>query len=186
MLFSLLPAVEKKYAKLLSPHRSARARSCGPRLCLARTRSPGIVYPPGHEPWCSRQRQPACSAEPSPGRLVAQSSTRPPAYPAPQPESAHQPRKPHTPGLGAPSRLELARERPVAQSHRAASAIVPAVLESAGHIRGVDTGRHLPYPEGDHMERMSAPRLHAAHEPGSPGAGAAGSARRARMMARCV
>jgi len=38
--------------------------------------------------------------------------------------------------------------RTTRQPHWAARAVLPAVLALAGHKRGVDTGRHLPYAEG--------------------------------------
>jgi len=76
--------------------------------------------------------------------------------------------------------------RTTRQPHRAARAVLPAVLASAGRERGVDTSRHLPYAEGDHRERMSASRLPAVLWPGRPGAGPMESAQRARMLVFCV
>ncbi len=76
--------------------------------------------------------------------------------------------------------------RTTRQPHRAARAVLPAVLASAGRERGVDTSRHLPYAEGDHRERMSASRLPAVPWPGRPGAGPMESAQRARMLVFCV
>ena len=76
--------------------------------------------------------------------------------------------------------------RTTRQPHWAARAVLPAVLALAGHKRGVDTGRHLPYAEGDHMARMSASRLPAVSWPGRPGAGPMELAQRARMLVCCV
>src|SRR5215813_12441606 len=55
---------------------------------------------------------------PPPDRLEVHSPTCSSADPAPTPASAHKPRKPHTPGLGALSCLEPDHERRVAQRHR--------------------------------------------------------------------
>lgn len=76
--------------------------------------------------------------------------------------------------------------RTTRQPRWAARAVLPAVLALAGHKRGVDTGRHLLYAEGDHMARLSASRLPAVPWLGRPGARPMESAQRARMLVCCV
>src|SRR5215813_2267159 len=79
---------------------------------------PWSIVPAEARAFALGRGNPPAARDPPLGRPVVHSPTCPPADPAPTPASAHKPRKPQTPGLGAPSHLEPDHERRVAQRQR--------------------------------------------------------------------